>query len=549
MSHEIRTPMNGVLGMTNLLADTPLTEEQRRYLSTIRDSGEALLDIINDILDFSKIEAGKIDFELADFELAPVADSVMELLAPRAFAKGLDLAVYISPEVPAGFRGDSGRLRQILLNLAGNAVKFTEQGGVMIEVTYPALDDGSRRLVFAVIDTGIGIEPDVQARLFEPFAQGDASTTRRFGGTGLGLAITKQIVGLMGGRITLESELGRGSCFRVELQLDPCEVASIDLTAFRDALAGRRVLVVDDSAVNRTVFCRQLGGLGMQVAEAESAVAAISLVEAEHAAGRGFEFAIIDHMMPYLDGVDLAREIRARGAAAGMKLVLSSSAGWSGRSTAEISQLFEAELSKPVRRNETLRCLGNLVGIGSEADAAVPLAPANRPVPGTRPLRILLAEDNKVNQLLAVSLLTKAGHRVDVAGNGLEALAALKTRPYEIVLMDMQMPEMDGLKATRAIRTLAGPASDVPIIAMTANALKGDRERCLAAGMNDYVSKPIERDTLLQKIAFWTNSETANAAPRAQPARVEVTAEAIEALQSLINDLDALEDPHRLPQR
>jgi CheY-like chemotaxis protein len=254
-------------------------------------------------------------------------------------------------------------------------------------------------------------------------------------------------------------------------------------------------------------------------------------------------------MMPYLDGVDLAREIRARTAAVGMKLVLSSSAGWSGRSTVEISRLFEAELSKPVRRNETLRCLGILVGIESGTAPVAPAAAESRPVPGTRPLRILLAEDNKVNQLLAVSLLTKAGHRVDVAGNGLEALAALKARPYEIVLMDMQMPEMDGLKATRAIRTLAGPAAEVPIIAMTANALKGDRERCLAAGMNDYVSKPIERDTLLQKIAFWTNSEAPASASRAQPSRVEVSAEAIEALQSLINDLEALEDPHAQPQR
>jgi CheY-like chemotaxis protein len=290
----------------------------------------------------------------------------------------------------------------------------------------------------------------------------------------------------------------------------------------------------------------------MQVAEADSAVAAIALLESEHAAGRGFEFAILDHMMPYLDGVDLAREIRARDEHAATKLVLSSSAGWSGRSTAEIARLFDAELSKPVRRNETLRCLGGLVGLDA-AQGAVAAAPAeSRPVPGIRPLRILLAEDNKVNQLLAVSLLSKAGHRVDVAGNGIEALAALKARPYEIVLMDMQMPEMDGLKATRAIRTLPGPVAEVPIIAMTANALKGDRERCLAAGMNDYVSKPIERDALLQKIAFWTNSEApaaAAAAAATQPNRVEVSAEAIEALQSLLNDLESLGDPRALPQR
>ncbi len=549
MSHEIRTPMNGVLGMTNLLADTPLSDEQRRYLSTIRDSGEALLDIINDILDFSKIEAGKIEFETAEFELAPVADSVVELLAPRAFAKGLDLAVYIAPDVPAGFRGDAGRIRQILLNLAGNAVKFTEQGGVTIEVGYSPAEGGERRLGFAVIDTGIGIAPEVQARLFEPFAQGDASTTRRFGGTGLGLAISRQIVELMNGRVTLESEVGRGSCFRVELPLPPCEVPSIDLAAFRDALAGRTVLVVDDSAVNRTVFRRQLGGLGMQVREADSAVAAIALLESEQAAGRGFEIAILDHMMPYLDGVDLAREIRARGTYADMKLVLSSSAGWSGRATADIGRLFAAELSKPVRRNETLRCLGTLIGMDGEAGAAAVLPAVAGPTPGSRPLRILLAEDNKVNQLLAVSLLTKAGHRVDVAGNGIEAVAALKTRPYEVVLMDMQMPEMDGLKATRAIRALAGPMAEVPIIAMTANALKGDRERCLAAGMNDYISKPIERNTLLQKIAFWTNSEApAESAPqRTIGGRVEVSQDAIEALQALLNDLDTLGDSQIAP--
>jgi signal transduction histidine kinase/DNA-binding response OmpR family regulator len=554
MSHEIRTPMNGVLGMTNLLADTTLTDEQRRYLTTIRDSGEALLDIINDILDFSKIEAGKIELETADFELAPVVDSVVELLAPRAFAKGLDLAVYIDPELPAGFRGDAGRLRQILLNLAGNAVKFTERGGVTIEVTQIGCEGETARLCFAVIDTGIGIAPDVQERLFAPFAQGDASTTRRFGGTGLGLAITRQILDMIGGRISIESTVGEGSCFRVELPLPICQVAAIDLAAFRDALAGRSVLVVDDSAVNRTVFRRQLGGLGMLVSEAESAVAAIALLEREQRAGRRFEIAILDHMMPYADGVDLAQEIRRRPEFGELKLVLSSSAGWSGRTHADIDRLFDAELSKPVRRNETLLCLGTLIGLTSATAERSRILPQKQVAAGTRSLRVLLAEDNKVNQLLAVSLLTKAGHRVDVAGNGLEALAGLKARPYDLVLMDMQMPEMDGLRATREIRALAGPAAQIPIIAMTANALKGDRERCIAAGMNDYVSKPIARDILLQKIAFWTNSEAPSASPEEpetspRPSRIEgVAPEAVAALQSLLDDIEEI-DKRRQPQR